>query len=308
VEWVLLLDTSTLGLGVTLGGADNRLDFGRVDQTANISLGDNVGWEEEVLLEGRWGGGGTVDGVKSLEGGGGPDDEATEVTTWGELEEVESVDGASLNTSNVAESKGKLLSVNLWVVDDQWATTLAVAAASQLTLTSTELAGSLDLADLSTGTDGVQETDGSSSAGDGGTSEDLRVDDKRNLWDGGDLVTTGKEESWDGRSSEGRGSSETSTIVSTASNFFKSDISPLTNGDLLVPLAPDLGWGEHATRTAHVTESSLTSTVSSTTGDTWNTGDGTTCKISASIPTLVFSSPLQSSPSNSFSGSPQNVN
>jgi hypothetical protein len=33
--------------------------------------------------------------------------------------------------------------------------------------------------------------------------EDLRVDDERYFWDRGDLVTAGKEESWDGRSSQG---------------------------------------------------------------------------------------------------------
>lgn len=43
-----------------------------------------------------------------------------------------------------------------------------------------------------------------------------------------------------------------------------------------MPLAPDLGGSEHATRAAHVTERSLTSTVSSSTRDTGNTGDGTT--------------------------------
>lgn len=51
----------------------------------------------------------------------------------------------------------------------------------------------------------------------------------------------------------------------------------LAKVDLLVPLPPDLGRGEHATRTAHVTEGGLTSTVSTTTGDTGNTCDGTTC-------------------------------
>lgn len=46
--------------------------------------------------------------------------------------------------------------------------------------------------------------------------------------------------------------------------------------DLDVPLAPDLGRGEHATGTAHVTESSLASAVSTTTRDTRNTGDSAT--------------------------------
>lgn len=66
-QWVLLLNTSTLGECGSSSSTDNGLQFGGVDETSNIGLGDNVGWEEEVLLEGRWGGGGTIDVVKSLE-------------------------------------------------------------------------------------------------------------------------------------------------------------------------------------------------------------------------------------------------
>lgn len=43
-----------------------------------------------------------------------------------------------------------------------------------------------------------------------------------------------------------------------------------------MPLSPDLGRGEHTTRTALVTESSLTSTVRTATRDTGDTGDSTT--------------------------------
>lgn len=50
----------------------------------------------------------------------------------------------------------------------------------------------------------------------------------------------------------------------------------LAKVDLLVPLAPDLGGSEHATRTALVTEGGLTGTVSTTTRDTGDTGDSAT--------------------------------
>ena len=43
-----------------------------------------------------------------------------------------------------------------------------------------------------------------------------------------------------------------------------------------MPLAPDLGGSEHATRAAHVTERGLTGTVSSSTRDTGDTGDSAT--------------------------------
>ena len=46
--------------------------------------------------------------------------------------------------------------------------------------------------------------------------------------------------------------------------------------DLAVPTAVGLGGGEHVTATAHVSESTLTGAVSTTTPDAWNTGNGTT--------------------------------
>ena len=42
-----------------------------------------------------------------------------------------------------------------------------------------------------------------------------------------------------------------------------------------MPTAPDLGGSEHASATAHVPESSLSSSVGPTAGDTGDTGDGT---------------------------------
>jgi len=263
-ERVLLLDNTTLGAGLTLGSAEDGLDFRRVDETGQISVGNVVGGQEEVLLEGRGGGGGAVDLVKGLEGGGGPDDETTDVTTGGELKEVHGEDGGGLNTGDVAESLDELLAVGLGVVDDQRTAALAVAAVTELTLTSTELLGLLDLDKLVTGTEGLEEGDGGLGLGQS-TTEGLGLNDEGNLGDLGDTVATGEQKSGDGRSSQSRGGSETL----------------LVQVDLLVPLAPDLGGSEHTTGTALVTEGSLTGTVSTTTRDTGNTGDSTAYLISS---------------------------
>ena len=148
MQRVLLLDTSALGSCPALRSSDHGLDFGRVDQTADISLRNNVGGEEEVFLEGGWGGGGTIDGIQSLEGRGSPDDEATKMSTWGELEEIERKDRGSLNTCDVAESARDLLAIDLGIVDNQRTTALSVAATTELTLTSTELARLLNLVNV----------------------------------------------------------------------------------------------------------------------------------------------------------------
>lgn len=259
-ERVLLLDTLTLGAGVALGGVENRLDFRQVDETGQVGVGDNVLGQEVVLLKSGGGGGGAVNLVEGLEGGGGPDDEAAEVPTGSELEEVEGVDGAGLNTGDVAESTDELLAVGLGVVDDKGSAALAEAAVTELTLTGAHLLGLLDLGEVGAGTEGLEEGNGGLGLGQGSTLEGLGVNDEGNLGDVGDTVTAGEEQSGDGRSSEGRGGSKTS----------------LANVDLLVPLSPDLGGSEHATRTALVTESSLTSTVSTTTRDTGDTSDSAT--------------------------------
>lgn len=201
---VLLLDSRSAGDSLALGSVERALDFRAVDQTSKIGLRDNVGGEEEVTLVGRGLGGGTVDLVKGLEGSRGPDDEAAEVTTRGELEEVKSGDGRGLDTSDVAESSDELLAVGLGVVDDKRATSLAVTSATELALTSTELLGVLDLLNIGTSANSLQEAESSSGLGNGSTLEDGRVDNQRNLRDGVDLVATGLEQGNGSGGSESR--------------------------------------------------------------------------------------------------------
>lgn len=260
LEWVLLLDNSALADGTALDWSEHRLHFGAVDELGNVWLGDHVAWEEEVLLELGWSCGAAVDSVEGRESGGGPDDEAAEVTTWCELEEVQCVDGAGLDTGDVAESSDNVLAVLLWLVDDERTAALLVAAVPELALSCAELAGVLDLLDIGIGTDSLEETDSGGGLLDGTTGESGGGNDEWDLWDGGDVVATGEKEGGARGGGDGRGSRETL----------------LAKVDLLVPLAPDLGGCEHATRTAHVTVCSLTGTVSTTTGHTWDTCDGAT--------------------------------
>lgn len=205
LEGVLLLDTSALGEGSTLGGVEDALDLGAVDQTGEVGVGNNVGGNQEVLLQLGGLGGGAVDVVEGLEGSRGPDDEATEVTTRGELEEVQGVDIAGLDTGHVAEALDELLAVGGGVVDDQGTAALAVAAATELALTGAELLGVLGLEDIGGGTDGGQELESSGSLGSSSTLEDGGVDNQGDLGDLGDLVTTGQQKRSDGRGGDGRG-------------------------------------------------------------------------------------------------------
>ena len=89
-------------------------------------------------------------------------------------------------------------------------------------------------------------------------------------------MTTGEEESRDGRSSQSRDGSKSPVRFSLTVLGVEDGDSLLAKVDLLVPLSPNLGRSEHATRSAHVTESGLSSTVGSSSRDTGNTGNSTT--------------------------------
>lgn len=216
---VLLLDSRAASGRVTLGGGDGALDFGRVDETGEIGLRDAVGGEEEVALVGGDLSGGAVDLVEGLEGSGRPDDEASEVTTRGELEEVEGGDGAGLDTGDVTESLDEVLAIDGRVVDDEGTTALAVTAATELTLTGAELLGALDLGNVLASTDSGEKSDRAGSLGSGTGLEDSRVDDERDLSDGHDLVATGHQERSGSGSGQSRAGSVTPDFVSTEFQF-----------------------------------------------------------------------------------------
>lgn len=280
LEGVLLLHGGAAGDGLALGGIQRALNFGAVDETGQVGLGDDVGGDEEVALVGRSLGGGAVDLVEGLEGSRGPDDEAAQVATGGELQQVQGGDRAGLNTGDVAEALDDLLAVDNGVVDDERAAALAMAAATELALAGTQLLGALDALDVGTRADGLEESQGGGGAADGGRVEELRVDDQGHFGDSHDLVATGEEQRGGGRGGQGGADGVAPVFESLAGVLFRwkpsRSNSLLALVDLDVPAAPDLGGSEHAAGTAHVTKGGLTGTVSTTTGDTGDTGNSTT--------------------------------
>lgn len=74
-------------------------------------------------------------------------------------------------------------------------------------------------------------------------------------------ITFGHDESWDCWGSESGAHGE----------------ALLADVGACVPLTPDLGRSEHASATAHVAEGSLARAVGTTSPDTGDTGDGTSC-------------------------------
>jgi len=154
--WAHLLLDGALGV-LGAGSLDDRLDLVRVDDAGNVGV-LNLGLGKVVVDLGlRALRVGAVDLVELLKGGLGPDDEATEVTTRGELEEVQVLNRGSLNTRDVAEG---LLDTVVLAEDDEGATALDKATVAGLADAGTELLAVLDTLDVSVGGNELEESDG----------------------------------------------------------------------------------------------------------------------------------------------------
>mmetsp|Transcript_4103 Transcript_4103/g.9238 ORF Transcript_4103/g.9238 Transcript_4103/m.9238 type:complete len:333 (+) Transcript_4103:280-1278(+) len=231
--------------GLILGRVEDGLDFVGVDDTGKIGVGHCGGRDALSTF--------SVDGIKLVKGSLGPDAESSHVSTGCELQNVQTVDAAKLDTGKIAE--GKLDSV-VGGVDNKRTTTHGVSSVTHLTLTGTDLLRVSSLFDIIESTDG-----GKDILGGGGLLGGFNrgIQDKRNFRDFVNDVSTGHDKGRDGGSGQGGGNG----------------VSLLANVDLLVPLAPGLGGSEHASSTTHVTESSLSGSGGTSSSYTGNTGDGT---------------------------------
>lgn len=233
----------TLGDGLTSWSEDG-LDLIGVDESGDIrrsDLGDGEGEARLVL----------VDVVEGSNGRLGPDDESTDVTSWGELEQVELVNWAGLDTWDVLEGSNDTLILG---VDDEGSSSLPVSPVPHLSLSSSDLSGVGNFGDVGVGGNGFEELDGGLGLVD---RLDGRGEDEGNFLDLLDSVSSGKNQRWEGRSGNG-GSDGVSLLVLV---------------DLYVPSSPGLGWGEHSTTSAHVTEGSLSRSLCTTTRHTGDTGN-----------------------------------
>jgi len=193
---------------------------------------------------------GSVDRVKLLESRLGPDTEATEMTSRSELKEVQVVHTSNLNTRDVAES---LVNVSLFGVDDEGSSSLDLSSVPHLSLSSPDRPGVNDLLHIIIG---IQVLEKSYSL--------LGLDDAINgrvsnhkgyLGNLFDSVSSGENQGRHRGGSKRRANSE----------------SLLSDIDLPVPFPPGFGGSKHASSAAHVSESSLTSSVGTTSRHTRNT-------------------------------------
>jgi len=240
-------------LGGELLGGEGAADFLGADDAGDVVVGDHGGGEDEATLDLGLLGEGAEDLVELLEGGLGPDDEAAEVTTGGEVEEVQGVDVGGVEAVDVAESAG---AVGVAVGEDEHgATAVDVAAVAALATAGADLAGVGDAGDVVHGLGVFEEGDGLLGLG---VVLDGVVDDEGDFGDVLDLVAAGLDEGGDGGGGEG-GDDGVALLVVV---------------DLAVPAAVGLGGSEHTSATAHVAEGTSATGGGTGSGDTGDTGDG----------------------------------
>lgn len=151
-------DLESVENSVSLGGSDGALDLVGVDDSGNIGVGDLIGGEGPALLLRASLSEGSEDVVELLEGAFGPDNESADVSSGGQLEEVESADVRDFNTGDVSESldQGHIGTA----VDDQRSSSASVSSSSGLSASSSNSGGVNNFLNISPSSDVLQESDG----------------------------------------------------------------------------------------------------------------------------------------------------
>jgi len=255
---VAVLERVLLGLVMSahgsLDGVELSLDLVRVDDSGEIGAINGVTHELVSALVGTGLSVSAEDLVEDLEGSLGVDHESTNVSTRSEMEEVESIHAAGINTGEVpCDTPDVGVSV---VEDDEGSLAHGEARVTVLSLTGTHFLGFADAFEICTGTelfDGGEEGTGAGTV--------HAVADKGELWHIHDAMSTGKHKRSAGGGSKG-GSDGVTLLLGV---------------NLAVPFAPDLERGEHATLSALVTESGLAGTVGTGARNTGNSSNSATC-------------------------------
>jgi hypothetical protein len=217
------LDHSELGLDLV--GVDDSGEIGAVHHVSVENIATLLDVGSSVVSE---------DAVEGLEGFLSPDDESAEVTTRGELEEVESGDVHEVNSGEV--SSGSLNVEVLLSVDNEGTASEDVSGVSEFALAGSHLLGISGSLHVLGGTDALEDAD----EGLGRVSVE-GLNDERKLRHVGNSVTSGEDEGSHSGGSDGD----------------SNGVSLLVDVDLSVPLSVGLQGSEHSTLAAHVTEGTL---------------------------------------------------
>jgi hypothetical protein len=232
-------------------GLDDLLGANDLGEVSRVDLVERNG--PSLLQLGGVSGTSSVDGIQFLESRLGPDDKTAEMSSGSDLEKVESLNVENVNSGNVTEGTSAL---SILTVNDDGAKLLLVLPVAHFSFASTSTLGSINLLNISPNVRAAKERDGLLGLAEG---LDLVGNNERDLGDLVDDVPTSLEKSWD--SGGGDGGADSVTLLGYV--------------DTTMPAAEDLQGSEHVSSTAHVSESSLSGTVGSSSTNTRNTGNGT---------------------------------
>jgi len=205
-------------------GSEGGLDFSRVDDSGKIGVGNERS-------------GCVVESVQLSESISGPENESSDVSSRGELKEVEGFNVDEFNSGKVSEGVDKVAVLR---VDDERSSSGNVSAVSDLSVSSSDLSGFLGLDDIIVCVEGLEESNGSGGLFDVG--KRCSVDNQRNFSNSFDSVSSGQNKGGEGRS--GKSGSD--------------GVSSLVKRRLSVPSSEGFGGCKHSSSSAHVSESSLT--------------------------------------------------
>jgi hypothetical protein len=238
---------------LSLGRPDNGLNFRRVNETGDIRIVDLGSRKEVVFLLDRSFVESAENFVKGSERALGPDNETAQMTTRSKLQKVEAADIANFNTGEIAESLDDAVILS---IDNEGTTTLTVTSVPHFTFTGAKFPRVGDLGNIGVGVEALEESNSFL-----GLLEGLggATDNERNFLNLLNAMSTGEDKRGKSRSGKSRNNSETALVLV----------------DLDVPFPPSLSGSEHTTTTAHVTESSLSRTVGTSSTYTGNTGNST---------------------------------
>ena len=236
-------------------GAEDLLDGVGVDQTRDVAGGNDGSVEEAVLSAGA----GSLGGAELLlefdEGRAGVDDEASDLTSGSEVADIQTLNVEGGDTWDVSEGADE---VSRLVIDDNEGTSSElVSSVSLLSVSGSQSSGLNATLDIFVGTESLEDSNGVLGLGD---LSGKIVEDERELRDLQDAMSSGQHQRGDGSGSDSAGQS----------------VSSLAEVDLSVPSSPGLEGEGEATLTTHVSEGTLTGSVSSGSADSGHTGDGAT--------------------------------
>jgi hypothetical protein len=176
---------------------ENGLNLIGVDDSGEISALHNSSVESVSLLLGRGVDEIAKDGVESSEGGFSVDNESTEVTSRGELQDVKSVDVANINTGDVSSSLGNI--VIIITINEEGTLSHDISRVSVFANTGSDFLGGIHFGKIVINTKLAKDSEEFR----GLLSSAKSINDKRELWDGINGVSTSHDERSAAGSSEG---------------------------------------------------------------------------------------------------------